>query len=219
MMGEVGKLGKILGPRGLMPNPKSGTVTFDVTKAVRELKAGKIEFRVDKGGNVHGPIGKASFGEEQLEENARRACSREIMRAKPAAAKGQYVKSVTLSHHHGPGIKLDPRVVAARPDRSRGGRHMARSSEQDQGGREAQARDLAAEGRLLRRFPGHGRGHRHQAAGEVPRRRRELPGGQEHAGPPGRPEPAVRERLRPVSPRAHRASRSATRTRSCPPRC
>jgi large subunit ribosomal protein L1 len=112
MMGEVGKLGKILGPRGLMPNPKSGTVTFDVSKAVRDLKAGKIEFRVDKGGNVAGPIGKASFTEEQLEENAR-ALLHEILRAKPAAAKGQYVRSVTLSTTMGPGLKLDPLAAMA----------------------------------------------------------------------------------------------------------
>jgi large subunit ribosomal protein L1 len=112
MMGEAGKLGKILGPRGLMPNPKSGTVTFDVSKAVRDLKAGKIEFRVDKGGNVAGPIGKASFTEEQLEENAR-ALLHEILRAKPAAAKGQYVRSVTLSTTMGPGLKLDPLAAMA----------------------------------------------------------------------------------------------------------
>jgi large subunit ribosomal protein L1 len=112
MMGEVGKLGKILGPRGLMPNPKSGTVTFDVSKAVRDLKAGKIEFRVDKGGNVAGPIGKASFSEEQLEENAR-ALLHEILRAKPSAAKGQYVRSVTLSTTMGPGLKLDPLAAMA----------------------------------------------------------------------------------------------------------
>jgi large subunit ribosomal protein L1 len=112
MMGEVGKLGRILGPRGLMPNPKTGTVTFDVTKAVGELKAGKIEFRVDKGGNVHGPIGKASFSEDKLEENAR-ALLMEIMRAKPSGAKGQYVRSVTLSTTMGPGLKLDPVAVMA----------------------------------------------------------------------------------------------------------
>ena len=112
MMGEVGKLGRILGPRGLMPNPKTGTVTFDVTKAVGELKAGKIEFRVDKGGNVHGPIGKASFSEEKLEENAR-ALLMEIIRAKPSGAKGQYVRSVTLSTTMGPGLKLDPVAAMA----------------------------------------------------------------------------------------------------------
>ena len=112
MMSEVGKLGRILGPRGLMPNPKAGTVTFDVGKAVQELKAGKIEFRVDKGGNVHGPIGKASFPEEHLEENAR-ALLVEIVRAKPAAAKGQYVRSVTFSTTMGPGLKLDPVAAMA----------------------------------------------------------------------------------------------------------
>lgn len=112
MMGEVGKLGRILGPRGLMPNPKTGTVTFDVAKAVKDLKAGKIEFRVDKGGNVAGPVGKASFSPEQLEENTR-ALINEILKAKPSGAKGQYVKSVTLSTTMGPGLKLDPLVIMA----------------------------------------------------------------------------------------------------------
>jgi large subunit ribosomal protein L1 len=112
LMGEVGKLGKILGPRGLMPNPKSGTVSFDVAKAVKELKAGKIEFRVDKGSNVHAPVGKASFGEDKLLENAQ-AFLRELVRAKPAATKGAYIKSLTLSSTMGPGISLDPTAVAA----------------------------------------------------------------------------------------------------------
>ena len=112
LMGEVGKLGKILGPRGLMPNPKSGTVSFDVAKAVKELKAGKIEFRVDKGSNVHAPVGKASFGEDKLLENAR-AFLRELVRAKPAATKGTYIRSLTLSSTMGPGIPLDPSAVAA----------------------------------------------------------------------------------------------------------
>lgn len=110
MMAEVGKLGKILGPRGLMPNPKTGTVTFDVTKAVKELKAGKIEFRVDKGGNLHVPFGKASFNEDALLQNLE-AFLAEVMRARPAAAKGAYLKSVTLSTTMGPGIKVDPQVV------------------------------------------------------------------------------------------------------------
>jgi large subunit ribosomal protein L1 len=95
-----------------MPNPKTGTVTFDVAKAVKDLKAGKIEFRVDKGGNVAGPVGKASFSPEQLEENAR-ALINEILKAKPSGAKGQYVKSMTLSTTMGPGLKLDPLVVMA----------------------------------------------------------------------------------------------------------
>ncbi len=112
MMGEVGKLGRVLGPRGLMPNPKSGTVTFDVARAVKELKAGKIEFRVDKGSNVHAPVGKASFREEQLLENAR-TFLRELVRARPAAAKGTYIKSLTLSATMGPGITLDPATVTA----------------------------------------------------------------------------------------------------------
>ena len=112
LMGEVGKLGRVLGPRGLMPNPKSGTVTFDVTKAVKELKAGKIEFRVDKGSNIHAPVGKASFSEEKLLENAR-AFLRELVRAKPAAAKGHYIKSLTMSATMGPGITLDANAVTA----------------------------------------------------------------------------------------------------------
>jgi large subunit ribosomal protein L1 len=112
LMGEVGKLGKILGPRGLMPNPKSGTVTFDVTKAVKELKAGKIEFRVDKGSNVHAPVGKASFSEEKLLENAS-TFLRELVRARPAATKGTYIKSLTMSSTMGPGITLDPTAITA----------------------------------------------------------------------------------------------------------
>ena len=112
LMGKVGRLGRVLGPRGLMPNPKSGTVTFDVTKAVKELKAGKIEFRVDKGANVHAPVGRASFSEEKLLENAR-AFLRELMRARPAAAKGHYVKSLTMSATMGPGVALDPGLVGA----------------------------------------------------------------------------------------------------------
>jgi large subunit ribosomal protein L1 len=114
MMGEVGKLGKVLGPRGLMPNPKSGTVTFDVAKAVKELKAGKIEFRVDKGANVHAPIGKASFSEQQLLENAD-AFLRELVRVRPSGAKGHYIKSLTMSSTMGPGIALDPSAVAVDP--------------------------------------------------------------------------------------------------------
>src|SRR5439155_1916157 len=112
VMKSVGRLGKVLGPKGLMPNPKSGTVTFDVARAVQELKAGKIEFRVDKGANVHAPVGKASFSEDKLFENAR-LFLRELLRAKPAAAKGHYMKSLTLSSTMGPGITLDPAAVAA----------------------------------------------------------------------------------------------------------
>ena len=112
MMGEVGKLGRVLGPRGLMPNPKSGTVTFDVAKAVNELKAGKIEFRVDKGANVHAPVGKASFTEDKLLENTR-AFLRELMRSKPSAAKGTYMKSLTISSTMGPAITLDPTAATA----------------------------------------------------------------------------------------------------------
>jgi len=111
VMGEVGKLGKVLGPRGLMPNPKSGTVSFDVAKAVRDLKAGKIDFRVDKSGNVHAPIGKASFSEQALLDNLT-AFLRELMRAKPSAAKGTYVKTVTVSSTMGPGVRIDPATVS-----------------------------------------------------------------------------------------------------------
>ena len=107
VMGQLGALGKILGPRGLMPNPKAGTVTMDVGRAVKELKAGKIEFRVDKAGIVHAPIGKKSFTAEALEQNLQ-AFMDAIVRAKPAAAKGHYVRSVTVSSTMGPGIALDP---------------------------------------------------------------------------------------------------------------
>jgi large subunit ribosomal protein L1 len=112
VMGQLGQLGRILGPRGLMPNPKAGTVTMEVTKAVRDIKAGKIEFRVDKGSNVHAPVGKASFSENQLLDNAK-AFLRELMRAKPSGAKGAYVKSLTISSTMGPGITLDPSAVTA----------------------------------------------------------------------------------------------------------
>jgi large subunit ribosomal protein L1 len=111
LMGQVGRLGKVLGPRGLMPNPKLGTVTFDVARAVREAKAGKVEFRVDKAGNVHVPIGKRSFPAAQLQENAL-AMLEAIMRAKPAAAKGQYLRSLTVSSTMGPGVPVDAQRVA-----------------------------------------------------------------------------------------------------------
>ncbi len=110
MMGEVGKLGRVLGPRGLMPNPRSGTVTMDVAKAVREVKAGKIEYRVDKAGNLHAPVGKASFGNEQLVANVE-TFLREVLRLKPPAAKGQYLRSVTLSSTMGPPVRLDPVAI------------------------------------------------------------------------------------------------------------
>ncbi len=107
MMGLVGKLGKLLGPKGLMPNPKVGTVTMDVTKAVKDIKAGKVEYRVDKAGIIHAPIGKASFDLEKLQENFQ-ALVEAIIKAKPAAAKGQYIKSMTVSSTMGPGIKINP---------------------------------------------------------------------------------------------------------------
>jgi large subunit ribosomal protein L1 len=107
MMGSVGKLGKILGPRGLMPNPKVGTVTFDVGKAVNELKAGKVEFRVEKAGIVHSPVGKVSFGTDKLLENIT-AVIEAIIKLKPASSKGVYLKSISISTTLGPGIKVDP---------------------------------------------------------------------------------------------------------------
>ena len=114
MMGLVGRLGKILGPRGLMPNPKVGTVTMDVTRAVKESKAGKIEYRTDKAGNVQAPIGKASFTEEQLLQNYMTLADT-LVKVKPAGAKGQYMKTVTLSCTMGPGIKID--VLKANSDK------------------------------------------------------------------------------------------------------
>jgi large subunit ribosomal protein L1 len=106
MMGVVGKLGRVLGPRGLMPNPKTGTVTFEVGKAVRDAKAGKLEYRTDRGANVHVPIGKKSFDERQLVENYA-ALIEEIVRAKPSASKGRYIKQITLATTMGPGIHVD----------------------------------------------------------------------------------------------------------------
>ena len=105
MMGVVGRIGRLLGPKGLMPNPKSGTVTMDVTRAVQEVKAGKVEYRLDKTAIIHCPIGKKSFGTEKILENFN-ALMDAIVRAKPAAAKGQYVKSVTLTSTMGPGVKV-----------------------------------------------------------------------------------------------------------------
>ena len=110
MMGVVGRIGRVLGPKGLMPNPKSGTVTFDVTKAIEDIKAGKVEYRVDKTAIVHCPIGKKSFGVEKLKENFN-ALMEALIKAKPAAAKGQYVKSVSVSSTMGPGAKINPTKV------------------------------------------------------------------------------------------------------------
>ena len=112
MMGIVGKLGKILGPRGLMPNPKSGTVTFDLQKAISEIKAGKVEYRTDKAGNVHVPLGKVSFGLDQLRENFYTVIEA-LLKARPPAAKGQYLRAVTLSSTMGPGVKVSPLRAAA----------------------------------------------------------------------------------------------------------
>ncbi len=112
-MGKVGPLGRILGPRGLMPTPKAGTVTMDVTRAVSDIKAGKIEFRVDKSGNLHAPIGKVSFELEKLEENLA-AFMDSVVRARPAAAKGGYVQSVTVSSTMGPGVSIEPNIYRRR---------------------------------------------------------------------------------------------------------
>jgi len=107
MMGVVGRLGRILGPRGKMPNPKAGTITFEIAKAVRDSKAGKLEYRTDRGANVHLPIGKKSFDERRLLENYASVVD-EVVRAKPAAAKGRYIRSITLASSMGPGIRIDP---------------------------------------------------------------------------------------------------------------
>jgi large subunit ribosomal protein L1 len=112
MMGMVGKLGRILGPKGLMPNPKTGTVSFDVKNAIREIKAGKIEYRTDKVGIIHAPIGKASFDQQKLIENFRSLMDA-LIKAKPAAAKGQYLKSVTLAATMGPGVRVNPLRLTA----------------------------------------------------------------------------------------------------------
>ena len=115
MMGVVGRLGKVLGPRGLMPNPKAGTVTPDVAKAVTDAKAGKIEYRLDKTNIIHCPIGKVSFGAEKLQENLETLMDA-IVKAKPAAAKGQYIKSVAVASTMGPGVKINPNKFTATPD-------------------------------------------------------------------------------------------------------
>jgi large subunit ribosomal protein L1 len=112
MMAAVGKLGKILGPRGLMPNPKSGTVTFDLQKAIADIKAGKVEFRTDKAGNIHVPIGKASFEPEKLCDNFYSVIEA-LLKAKPPAAKGQYIRAVTVSSTMGPGVKIGPQKASA----------------------------------------------------------------------------------------------------------
>ena len=110
MMGVVGRLGRILGPKGLMPNPKSGTVTMDVTKALQEIKAGKVEYRLDKQNIIHVPVGKVSFGPEKLQQNFNTLLEA-VVKAKPAAAKGQYLRSVTVASTMGPGVKVNPALI------------------------------------------------------------------------------------------------------------
>ena len=111
MMAQVGKIGRILGPKGLMPNPKTGTVTFDIAQAIGEIKAGKIEYRVDKAGNVHAPIGKVSFDSEKLVENLETLLET-LIKVKPAAAKGQYIRNVSVSSTMGPGVRVDTSAIA-----------------------------------------------------------------------------------------------------------
>ena len=113
MMGEVGKLGRVLGPKGLMPNPKTGTVTFDVTKAVNEIKAGKVEYRVDKAGNIHVPIGKISFENQALLENLV-TIYEQMLKVKPSAAKGQYMKNISITSTMSPGVRVDANTVVAK---------------------------------------------------------------------------------------------------------
>jgi large subunit ribosomal protein L1 len=115
MMGQVGKIGRVLGPRGLMPNPKTGTVTADVAKAVKELKAGRVEFRVEKAGIVQTPIGKASFTPDKLAQNLT-AILEMLMKLKPSTSKGTYIRSITISTAHGPGVKVDPMAIAQEAD-------------------------------------------------------------------------------------------------------
>lgn len=110
VMGLVGRLGKVLGPRGLMPNPKTGTVTFDITKAIKDIRAGKVEFRVEKAGIIHVPVGKASFDDQNLYENAK-AVLETLMKAKPSSSKGKYLRAVSVSTTMGPGITMDPLLV------------------------------------------------------------------------------------------------------------
>jgi large subunit ribosomal protein L1 len=111
MMGIVGRLGKILGPKGLMPNPKAGTVTMDVAKAIKDIKAGKIEYRLDKTNIIHCPIGKVSFGTDKISENFKTLLDA-VVKAKPVAAKGQYLRSVVISSTMGPGIKINPQKIS-----------------------------------------------------------------------------------------------------------
>ncbi|MDF2607763.1 MAG: ribosomal protein [Bacillales bacterium] len=113
MMAEVGKLGRVLGPKGLMPNPKTGTVTFDVTRAVNDIKAGKVEYRVDKAGNIHVPIGKVSFEDVKLKENLA-TVHEALLKAKPSAAKGTYMKNVTVTSTMGPGVRVDVATIAGK---------------------------------------------------------------------------------------------------------
>ena len=188
MMRVVGKLGKVLGPRGLMPNPKTGTVTVDIAKAVKEIKAGKVEFRVDKTGIVHAPVGKTSFTPQNLIDNAS-ALLDSIVKAKPSAAKGKYLRSITVSSTMGPGIRIDEvRIESA--DQALGGSSSHGSHQGRQTGRAAAPGRHVPRGRCgdSDRLQGHQRAPGHRAAARAEEGQRQLQGGQEHprqAGPEG----------------------------------
>ncbi len=183
MMRAVGKLGKVLGPRGLMPNPKTGTVTPNVAQAVNEIKAGKVEFRVDKTGIVHAPVGKTSFPPQNLVDNAA-ALIDSIVRAKPAAAKGKYLKSITVSSTMGPGVKIDETHVEAACARSKRTEtnHGSHESRQDHRARIARRRLQGPRRRDPDRLQGHQRAAGDAAAHRAAQGEGELQGRQELAG-------------------------------------
>ena len=182
MMRVVGKLGKVLGPRGLMPNPKTGTVTVDIAKAVKEIKAGKVEFRVDKTGIVHAPVGKTSFSPQNLIDNAS-ALLDSIVKAKPSAAKGKYLRSITVSSTMGPGIRIDE-VRLESAGQALGGSSSHGSHQGRQTGRAAAPGRHVPRGRCgdSDRLQGHQRAPGHRAAARAEEGQRQLQGGQEHAG-------------------------------------
>src|SRR5208283_3387355 len=187
MMRSAGKLGKVLGPRGLMPNPKTGTVTADVTKAVKETKAGKVEFRVDKAGIIHCPVGKINFDAPKLAENAHSVIAA-VLKAKPAAAKGKYVKKITLTSTMGPGILVDIAEAETLATAATRGEKLAETEnnneeEKRKAAGSGQAENRAREGvhRDSHHLPGHHRRTRHQAPPRRAGRRRQISGCQKHS--------------------------------------
>ena len=202
MMRGVGRLGKVLGPRGLMPNPKTGTVTTDIAKAVKEIKAGKVEFRVDKTGIVHAPVGKTSFAQDALIANAQ-ALVDSIVKAKPPAAKGRYLKSITVSSTMGPGVRIDTTSVEAVQALGRGRIKSNGCHTSNQGSAAGSADPGVLRGR--NRDPGGLQGAQrpagHRTAPAAARRQGAVQGRQEHAGQ-ARPQ------------RARRSSRSASTSRA-----